>query len=297
MASYAPGYDWQDGIEHAIKQQLEYQCHLKTFYMNSAQIQNSDQLEQLGLKAKEAIEKNNPDIVIVSDENAVKYVLEAYFRNHSLPFVFCGLNNSGKLYGLPYSNTTGMLEIAPTKTFLELLLRSHFKKPHVAYLTTQGTTASKNIQGFHQAVKLLKVNSSTFRAYDQQDWRQLYRQLQENSDVNIIILGNFIALPEWDSQRNLQWVKMHQQKLTISTQIEMMPYAALGMTKSATEQGTWAGKTALAVLNDVPINQLSIVPNQQFTTWINPLLSATVQDQIPRRIMNQAIHFNQALNP
>lgn len=266
-------------------------CSVQTFYMNSKKIKQSDKIEAVGLEAKAFIDKNQPDIVIVSDDNAVEYVLKEHYRNHRIPFVFCGINNSGKRYGLPYSNTSGMVEIAPTKLFLEQLLHQQPTQDHVAYLTTQGTTVQQNIAAFHKVVKNLNIKSSTFQAHNQEDWRELYQRLQTQPDVNIIILGNFVAFPKWDHQTNLEWIKMHNHKLSIATQEWMMPYVAIGMTKSASEQGKWAGESAVTILKGTPINQLSIVPNQQFQTWINPQLAKPVQAQIPQKIMNQAVHY------
>lgn len=261
--------------------------------MDSKKLKQSDQIEAVGLEAKAFIDKNQPDIVIVSDDNAAEYVLKEHYRNHRIPFVFCGVNNSGKRYGLPYSNTSGMVEIAPTKLFLEQLLHQQPTQDHVAYLTTQGTTVQQNIAAFHEVVKNLNIKSSTFQAHNQEDWRALYQRLQAQPDVNIIILGNFVAFPKWDHQINLEWIERHNHKLSIATQEWMMPYVAIGMTKSASEQGKWAGESAATILKGTPINQLSIVPNQQFQTWINPQLAKPVQAQIPQNIMNQAIHYQE----
>jgi len=97
IASYAPGYAWQDGIDRALKQQLNQACSVKTFYKKKKKILDIPTLEQLGLNAKAFIDSHRPNVVIVSDDDAVKYVLQRHYRNHTLPFVFCGLNNGGEL--------------------------------------------------------------------------------------------------------------------------------------------------------------------------------------------------------
>ena len=38
IASYAPGYSWQDGIEQALTKTLKNHCQLKTFFMNSKKV-------------------------------------------------------------------------------------------------------------------------------------------------------------------------------------------------------------------------------------------------------------------
>lgn len=295
IASYAPGYEWQDQLEKSLQQQLKGQCSVDTFYMDTKKIQESEKLAQIGLKAKQFIEKKDPDIVIISDDNAVKYVLAAHYRNHDLPFVFCGINNTGKLYQLPYSNTSGMIEIAPTRVLLEQLLHSHPNQNHVVYLSTQGATAEQNVQAFHKIAISLNIKSSAYLAANQEEWRKLYKKLQEDPQIHIIILGNFVAFPKWNHQTNLDWILQHNHKLSIATQKWMMPYVALGLTKSADEQGAWAGKTASAVLSGIPIHQISTVPNQLFQTWINSAIAKPVENRIPLRLLNQAIPYIEAV--
>ena len=62
-----------------------------------------------GKTAREQIDEWQPDVVVVADDTAIEYLLQAHYKDHSLPFVFCGLNWSASQYGLPYANTTGMI--------------------------------------------------------------------------------------------------------------------------------------------------------------------------------------------
>lgn len=293
ISSYSPGYTWQDQLEQSLKSQLKSVCRVSTFYMDTKKIQQTSKLVEKGLEAKAFIEQLTPDIVIISDDNAAQYVLASHFRNHRTPFVFCGINNSAKPYQLPYSNTSGMLEIAPTEILLEQIIPQRLNQKHIAYLTTQGATADQNIIAFNDISKTLNIHSAAYQAQDQVEWRQLYKQLQEDPEIDIIILGNYVAFPKWDRQENIDWIQKHNQKLTVATQKWMMPYVALGMTKSATEQGAWAGKTAAAVLSGVPINLIATVPNQLFQTWINPLISEPVETKIPKNMINQARLFSE----
>ena len=294
IASYAPGYVWQDGVDRGIQQQLKNKCRIKTFYMNSKKVKSPEKLHEIGLLAKNFIEESLPDVVIISDDNAAEYVLEAHFKNHHLPFVFCAINNSAKHYGLPYKNTTGMIEVAPTQSLLQQILSMNSGKNHVAYLTTQGNTAAQNIAEFHNIVQQLHIKSSAYQAHTQEDWRTLYRQLQQDPDVTIIILGNYVAFPRWDAQVNQAWVKQYNQKLTLATQPWMMPYAAFGITKSSDEQGQWAALTALEILNGTPIDQLETVANQQAEILINKRLAQAVENLIPKQLMRQAIVYQEA---
>jgi len=294
IASYAPGYSWQDGIERALTQTLKDHCKIKTFFMNSKKVSDEESLQKIGLHAVEFIKKHSPEVVITSDDNAVKYVLKEHFHNSQLPFVFCGVNNSGIPYGLPYKNTTGMVEKTPTENILKLLFSINPGKTHVAFMTTSGTSANRDIHQFHQLVDKLGIASSAFQIRNEQDWRVLYKQLQEDPKVDIILFSNRVAFKTWDHNKNIEWIKQHNNKLSITTQDWMMPYVAVGMSKMPDEQGFWAGAAAIEILNGTPANQISVVPNQKFQLWINPLIAKPFKDQLPENIFSQSLVYDEA---
>lgn len=56
--------------------------------MNTKNIQNVLEHIEIALKAKEIIDSFKPDVVILSDDNALKYVYEPYYYKSKIPFVF-----------------------------------------------------------------------------------------------------------------------------------------------------------------------------------------------------------------
>ncbi len=292
IASYAPGYEWQDRLEKSLKKTLKNHCTIKTHYMNSKKLSSFEQLKAAGDKAKDFIENINPSLVIVSDDNAVQYVLKEHYRNSTTSFVFCGVNNSGGNYGLPYRNTTGMIETSPFRNLFQILFREYPGKSHIAYLTTTGTTAAKNILEFHNIVKELQLpKSSAYRAQSEEDWKQIFTKLQNDPTVDFIILGNNAAFPQWNRKENIEWVKTHTRKVTAATQKWMMDYATIGYTKVPEEQGEWAGLAAVEILKGVPIQYLSVVPNQEFTFWKNESLIQELDSPLSESLLKQARSF------
>jgi hypothetical protein len=293
IASYAPGYVWQDGIERALKQQLNQACSVKTFYMNTKKILDTPTLEQLGLNAKAFIDSHRPNVVIVSDDDAVKYVLQRHYHNHALPFVFCGLNNGGANYGLPYSNATGMIESSPMPQLLKLLFSLNPAKTHVAYLTTLGTTAEKDILAFKTIMNHLGTPHSIYTAADEAQWRSMYQRIQENPQIDLVFLGNHTAFKQWNHPDNLAFIKTHSQKLSVAEHTWMMPYVSLGILKSPDEHGYWAGQTAKAILNGMPIARLPVVPNRNFQLWVNLEQLAASKQNLPDSLLSQAILYRE----
>lgn len=185
-----------------------------------------------------------------------------------------------------------MLETPPFIGLFDLLFNNFPGTSHIAYLTTLGVTAEKNIAEFHRLIRQQNLLSSTFKAQNQEDWRKLYKQLQDDPKIDFIILGSVSALAQWDQAQNQAWIQDNTQKLTAATQDWMMPYASIGYTKLPEEQGLWAAQASIEVLQGTPIHYLPVVPNQQFTLWKNPRLLKKIEKKLPANLLIQAKTYN-----
>lgn len=281
VASYTPGYVWQDGIEHGLRHNLVGQCELHTFYMDTKNLKEESYRQARGEAARDFIERIDPDVVIVSDDNAVRYVLQPHYRNHKRPFVFCGVNDTALGYGLPYRNTTGMIERKEISDLLYLIHRAAPGIKRMAFLGTPTVTAQKNAQAFAKSPDLAEaLQVHWVSSLDQ--WQAQFLALQQDDSVDAVILGNMISLiqndPELQGLKSLQtnalpkWVAEHTRKLSVTVYEWMMPYAALGVVNSAEEQGEWAALSALAILEGLPPNRIPVVANQRFQFALNPLI-------------------------
>ena len=68
----------------------------------------------------------------------------------------------------------------------------------------------------------------------------------------------------------------------------MMPYTLIGMTKVAEEQGMWAGKTAVSILNGKDPAKIKIVENHKSNIFINKALSQKLNLPLPKSITQRA---------
>jgi len=293
IASYSPDYIWQNGIERGIKKVLDGKCQLKTFFMNTKKVFKKSSLESISLQAVDYIATNKPNIVIVSDDNAVKYVLERYYKNSDIPFVFCGVNNTVKNYGLPYQNTTGMVEKNPTRDVLKLLFDITPSKTRVAMITTYGTTANSDTLEFKKLTQKLGLKSKVYQVKNEQEWRKRYKEIQEGDDFDILYLANRSTFNSWDHKKNYEWALKYNQKFSFTLQDWMVPYAAIGLTKIPDEQGIWAAKAALDILNGANPTDIAIVPNQNFQFWINKQIAKRFENLLPENIFSQSLIYNE----
>ena len=297
ISSYAPGYPWQDGIERGLRSTLENHCRIKTFYMNSKKVFSTSKLNKIGLNAVDFIAQSQPDLVIVSDDNATRHVLAKHYKDSSIPFVFCGINNTASGYQLPYRNTTGMIEKNPTEYLLKLLFNIEPAKTRVAFLTSKGTSADKDTLEFSQLASKLGIEYQTFQVQDEKEWRKVYKSIQESPDIDLIYFSNRAAFKSWDHKKNLDWALQHNHKISFTTQDWMMPYVAIGINKVPEEQGIWTAKAAIEILNGEHPSQIAIVPNQNFQLWVNNKFAKPFASKMPESIFSKAIIYNEMAQP
>jgi hypothetical protein len=142
--SYHVGYDWSDGVVDGVRQVLkDTETELRIFRMDTKRNQSEAFKRGAALQAKALIESFQPDVVIASDDNASKYLIQPYYRDADLPVVFCGVNWDASVYGYPYANATGMVEVELIEP-LVAQLRQLAKGDKMGFLAIGGTTSEKD---------------------------------------------------------------------------------------------------------------------------------------------------------
>ncbi len=267
--SYHQGYEWSDGEEAGAKAVLEpagVQLHF--FRMDTKRKPDPKAQKDAGRKAKELIDSLHPDAVIVADDNAVDEVLAAYYRNAKIPFVFCGVNWDASGYGLPYSNATGMLEVGLIKELADNL-KEYARGGRVGLLAADTESQRQDGKFFGQLLHGLtrEVYVKTFA-----DWKEQFRKIQ--NEVDVLIVGNPAGITQWDNAAAAAWALEYGKVPSGTVHEFVMPYAMLGMTKVAKEQGIWAAKAILEVWKGKSAGSIPIARNKEAKLMINVKLAS-----------------------
>ncbi len=291
IASYHQGYEWSDGVEKGLREQLKGKCEIKQFNMDTKRNPSEAFKKAAGLKARDLILSWQPDVVIASDDNASRYVIQPFFKDHEIPFVFCGINWTVEAYGYPYSNVTGMVEVAPVSELLNKVT-SIIGKPRTAfYLGVDVLTERKNFSRFAEEAEIRNIQLSKGLARTMQQWLAFYHEAQH---YDFVIIGGNAGINDWDKSLVLQQIKKSTQKLSVTIQGWMVPYAILGLTKLPEEQGEWAAKVALYILDGAKPSEIPIVSNRKWDIWINEDILTNTDISIPASLNKKAkkvIHY------
>jgi len=281
--SYHAGYAWSDGITEGIKAVLDGKdVELKIYRMDTKRNPSESFKKKAALEAKAIIESFKPDVVIASDDNASKYLIEPYYKNASLPFVFCGVNNNGDAYGYPYDNVTGMVEVSPwTKLIYSL---KHFNRAaKVAMLIGDSETDHKDADA---NAKIIELPFDTFFVGDFDQWKRQYIKIQNNYDL--LLVGNIASVKNWNNEE-AEGVVLATTKIPSGCDLDFVaPFAFLGYTKVAQEQGQWSARTALRILNGTPPSSIPITHNVEGNLIINMKVAKAAGLKVPKSLLRKA---------
>ncbi len=271
--SYHQGYPPSDEVFAAIKHTFDSVkgIQLESFFLDSKRNPSPEKIQQNVALALEQIQKFKPDLIIASDDDAVKYLVVTHFKGKEIPVVFCGVNWSAEQYGLPAANVTGILEVLPLKENLQQIKLFNPEARKMLILSENSTSEQNNkilldtlfrSAGFEPEYELMN---------EFEDWKIEF--IAANQNFDLIYLPTNGSIKNWNKAEAVETVSQSIKVPVITCDDFMMPYCVFGMTKVAAEQGEWAAKTALEILGGKSIREIPITRNKKKKVWINPELA------------------------
>ena len=270
--SYHAGYEWSDGIYAGIEQGLKAsQVELKVFRMDTKRDGSEANKKKSAAAAKALIDSWKPDVVITSDDNAAQYVIQAHYKNAKVPFVFNGLNWDCSVYGMPYTNTTGMLEVALVRELIGNM-KEYAKGARIGYLCADTETERKEVAAYKDILKMNLDRVVYVRSVA--EWMKEFEKLQ--GEVDMLIIGAVAGIPDWDYAEPTAFVQAKTRIPTGTSYDYLMPLSMIGITKVPEEQGLWSAQAALKILGGAAPSSIPVVQNKQGTLMLNIKVAARV---------------------
>lgn len=283
--SYHEGYTWSDGVEYGFDKVFEglEQYEITKIRMNTKVHKSIDAKESKALYVKNKIDSLQPDLVVVSDDNAVRYVLAEYYKDAAIPFVFCGVNWDASIYGLPYSNTTGMIEQSPVIETIELM-RKYARGDKLGFLASN-TMSARKMHNFY--VFKMNIDFAAVSLVDNiVEWEREYIRLQDS--VDMLLLATPVGVTAWDEDKGQEIIDNKTKIITGATSDSDVHYAIVGKVKIAEEQGRWAAKTAIEILNGKDPREIPLARNKESKLYINKTMAKKIGIKFDSQILKTA---------
>lgn len=262
--SYHKGYPWSDGIYQAIDNTIMGTgIQLVQFEMDTKRHSSEQSKKTAAEKARSVISSFEPDVVIASDDNASKYLLVPFYKNSKLPFVFCGVNWDASDYGFPTENITGMIEVQLIDQILATL-KKYAGGDRIGFIKGDDLSARKEA-AFYEKRYDIKIDKRFVKKYS--EWERAYLDLQEKADM--ILVGNSESIPDWDPVAAKRFVEANTGVPTGNWDKWMKDYALVTFATVPAEQGEWAAKAALKILDGATPGNIPVVTNRKAEIYRN----------------------------
>lgn len=263
--SYHPGYSWSDGEQQGAEDVLSSAgVEFRVMYMDAKNNPSPESLRAMGLKVKRYIEEFKPDVVITADDDAFIYLVKAYYRDADLPVVFCGINWDISVYGAPYKNTTGMIEVGLIGQIYSHL-RKFAKGDRVGVIGFDVPAERKNVQYFNRYIKNEAIEKVFVK--DFASWKKEFLRLQKKVDMIIFTAPD--GIKNWDKKEAARFIYEHVRIPISAGQMDVMPFSLLAVAKVPQEQGEYAARTALRILDGERPSGIPIVTNKKGNLYLN----------------------------
>ena len=257
IMSYHRSWEWNADQLRGFKQGLNLPgADFKVFEMDTKRNSSEHWKQSAGKQAMALIDGWKPDLVYTNDDNAQAYVAK-YYVNHTIPFVFSGVNAAPEEYGFTGStNITGVLEQEHFVATINLLRDLVPNTKKIAVILDEGPTWPAVVKRMQDRLpKLPGVEIFTAKKVKTfSGYKSLIKDLQDKVDA-LALLGIFTFKDGSGSNvpftEVLKWTAQNSNLPDFSYWDSRVPYGTLcAVAVSGYAQGLEAGKIARGILVD-----------------------------------------------
>lgn len=284
LNSYHQGYPWSDEITQELRRALESRgVTLQVHYMGMMYVKTPETAAQAAGSAKSAVEAFAPDLLVTIDDPAVEHVIVPHYRGGELPVVFAGLGSNAEKHGLPAGNVTGMVEKGSLFALLDVL-RQFSGGATVGALAGDTPETRRTLDRYQrqlgvpfQAVELV----TGFR-----EWKQAYRQLQD--EVDVLYVHDNVGIPDWNAAEAVRFANENAVVPSGSINTWMAPVVLFVFGRDPGEHGSWAAETAMSILEGQSPDSIQIIESSRTPTLVNSRMARSLLVDVPVQLIEGA---------
>jgi len=282
--SYHQGYEWSDGIERGILEVLNNTgAELKIVRMDTKRNDSFEFGKNAGRKVYIEAREFKPDIIIASDDNSQKYLVLLFFKNKETSVVFCGVNWDASIYGYPYQNVTGMIEVDVTEEMIKLF--SQFAKgERVGYVSGDVESERKVAYMYNSMFFKGKMKSYLVKTFE--EFKKAFLNAQKENDM--LYIYNYTGITDWDTDAAEQFLLENTKIPTGTHNPWMSRFAVFTLARLPEEQGRYAALTALKILDGIKPSDIPLVKNRESRKIVNMKMAKAAGLVIPDSLLQDA---------
>lgn len=285
--SYHKGHPSSDEIMRGFMENIPTDSfEVRSWYMDTKRNPSEEFIQKKALELLDSINFINPDILVVSDDNAVKYIVAPNLDDLDKPVVFCGVNWTDEEYNLPSETVTGILEILPVTDAVNTI-KSYYPHAKNLLVLNENTTTSRKEKlildtMFHNA----GLSAGYMLVNNFEEWKTAFAK--GNQDYDIIYISTHAAIKGWNEKEAIRFIEENIRVPVFTCEDFMMAYAVIGVTKIAAEHGVWAAEVTKKILSGSPPEDFPVARNKLSNIWVNKNLANKIAFSPDAALLRQA---------
>jgi ABC-type uncharacterized transport system substrate-binding protein len=282
--SYHQGYEWSDGIESGIREVLNKKgIDLRVFRMDTKHNDSEEFGRAAGLKAKAVVDEFKPDVVIVTDDNAQKYLVVPFLKGTELPVVFSGVNWDASMYGYPCRNVTGMIEVDLVEEMVGHF-KQHARGDRIGYLSPDTETERKMSDIWNK--RFFDGKMTVYLVETFEDFKRELLRAQEEMDM--LFIANNAGIRDWDPMAAEKFL-LRTTKIPTGTPLQFLDkFVVFTLGKYPEEQGEYAAQIALKILDGANPSDFPLVTNKRTKLTVNLKMAKSAGIVLPVSVLKTA---------
>lgn len=311
--SYNKDFDWvvklDRGFTDALSESgyvLGKDYNLETFYMDTkVTYTKPEEIQARGIQAEQAIKDYRPDLVFITDDNALAYVAIPYIvsrQNNAPDFVFAGINSDPARFTTvidnlqkPGKNITGALERMPILQGLGLAKRLF---PEVKRAVIFADKSESSDFALREIRLLLERNKTgievkkIIQADSFEEWKKEILEAQGADDLIVVVTyhqlrdenGNVVPAAEV-----VQWTTENNRLPELGTlQFHAEDGFLMSIGVSGYHSGQYAGELAARIFSGEKAGDIPIIDPERAAIYLNLSRAKQLNIQIPIDILGLA---------
>jgi hypothetical protein len=164
------------------------------------------------------------------------------------------------------------------------LMKQFSRGKRMGLIGTNTLSNRKEIADLKKRIDMTNWQIHRVSSFDQ--WKTAYLKLQD--EVDMLILTNCTHIKGWNPKEVEAFILENTRIITGGVSDNDIGYALLGRIKMSEEQGWWAGKTALKILNGTPPSAIPVATNKHSKLLLNMKLAKRMGIVFPMELIEQA---------